>query len=135
MAENSLLGNVWIAVRFLVFGVFGFVVMIFAFVMLVDQLISVHHADGYLGALGLIAVSGLGAVMMLFGVGEWGRWGYLLVFFSLPVSLLFLFLIPHAGKDAGVIVPTLASVSTYGVVRAYYARRKRLQSSAAPHQT
>jgi hypothetical protein len=57
----------------------------------------------------LITVSGLGAVMMLFGVGEWSRWGYLSVFLSFPISLLLLFLFPHAGKDAGAIVPTLAS--------------------------
>jgi len=135
MAENSLRRNGWIAVRFIVFGVFGFVVMIFAFVMLVDQLTPVHHADGYLAPLGLIEVSGLGAVMMLFGVGEWGRWGYLFVFLSFPVSLLLLLLLPHAGKDAGAIVPTLASVGTYIAVRTYYARRKRPESSAAPHQT
>jgi hypothetical protein len=124
MAENSLLRNVRIAVRFIVFGVFGFVVMFFAFVMLLGQLTFVHHADRYLVPLGLIVVSGLGAVMMLFGVGEWGRWGYLFVFLSFPVSLLLLFLFPHAGKDAGGIVPTLASVGTYIVVRTYYARRK-----------
>jgi hypothetical protein len=135
MVENSLLRNVLITVRFIVFGVFGFVVMIFAFVTLVEQLTSVHHANGYLTPLGLIAVSGLGAVMMLFGVGEWGRWGYLFVFLSLPVSLFLLFLLPHAGKDAGAIVPTLASVGTYIAVRAYYARRKRPESSGAPHQT
>lgn len=131
----SLRRNVWIAVRFIVFGVFGFVVMFFAFVMLVDRLTSVHHVDGYLVPLGLIVVSGLGALMMLFGVGEWGRWGYLFVFLSLPVSLLFLFLIPHADKEVGAIVPTLASVGTYIVVRVYYACRKRPESSAAPHQS
>jgi len=67
----------------------------------------------------------MGAVMMLFGVGEWGRCGYLLVFLSFPVSLLLLFLVPHAEKDVAVVVPTLAAVGTYMVVRANYARRKR----------
>ena len=67
--------------------------------------------------------------MMLFGVGEWGRWGYLVVFLSIPVSLLLLFLMPHAGKDVGVIVPALASVGTYIAVRTYYARRKRRELS------
>ena len=126
MAENSLLKNVLIAVRFIVFGVFGFVVMVFAFITLLDRLTAVHHANGYLVPLGLIAVSGVGAVMMLFGAGEWGRWGYLSVFLSFPVSLLLLFLLPHAGKDVGAIVPTLASVGTYIVVRIYYARRKKV---------
>ncbi len=125
MAKNPLLRTVWTAFRFVVFGVFGFVVMFFSFVELLDRLTSIHHREGYLAPLGLIALCGLGSLMMLFGVGEWGRWGYLLVFLSMPVSLLLLFLFPHAGKNVGVVVPTLASVGTYSVVRAYYARRKR----------
>src|SRR5215469_5270428 len=124
MAVNPLLGKVWVAFRFVVFGVFGFVVMFVAFVALVDRLTSIHHEKGYLGPLGLIAVSGVGALMMLFGAGEWGRWGYLFVFLSIPISLLLVFLAPGAGGNAVVFVPTLASVSTYSVVRAYYARRK-----------
>jgi hypothetical protein len=132
MAEKSLLRNGWIAVRFIVFGVFGFLVMLSAFLMLMDRLTSVHHVDGYLVPLGLIVVSGLGAVTTLFGSGEWGRWGYLFVFLSFPVSLLLLFLVPHGGKDVGAIVPTLASVGTYVVVRTYYARRKRPESSTTP---
>jgi hypothetical protein len=68
-------------------------------------------------------------VAMLFGVGEWGRWGYLFVFLSIPVSLLLLFLFPHAGKDVGVLVPALASIGTYITVRTYYASRKKQQLS------
>jgi hypothetical protein len=125
MAMNRLLGKVWVAFRFVVFGIFGFVLMFFAFVALLDRLTSIRGEKGFLGPLGLLAVCGVGAVMMLFGVGEWGRWGYVLVFLSIPVSLLLLFLFPHAGKDVGVVVPTLASVGTYIAVRAYYAHRKR----------
>jgi hypothetical protein len=40
------------------------------------------------------------------------------------VSLLLLFLVPHAEKDVGVVVP-LAAVGTYMVVRAYYAKSKK----------
>ena len=129
MAKNTFLGKVWIALRFVAFGVFGFVVMFFAFVVLIDRVTSIHHEKGYAVPIGLIVVCGLGAVMMLFGVGEWGRWGYLFVFLSIPVSLLLLFLMPHAGKDVGVIVPALASVGTYIAVRTYYARRKRRELS------
>jgi hypothetical protein len=111
-----------------VFGVFGFVVMFFAFVALLDRLTSIHHDNRHLDLFGLIALCGLGSLITLFGVGEWGRWGYLFVFLSFPVSLLLLFLVPHAGKDVGVVVPTLTSVGTYMVVRAYYARRKRLDA-------
>jgi hypothetical protein len=88
MAKNPSLRTAWIALRFIVFGVFGFIVMLSSFVALVDRLTSIQHERGYLIPLGLIAVCGLGEVMMLFGVGEWGRWGYLFVFLSIPVSLL-----------------------------------------------
>jgi hypothetical protein len=129
MTKTPLFIAVWTAFRFIVFGIFGFIVMFVAFVALVDRVSSVQHEKGYFIPLGLIAVCGLGAVMMLFGVGEWGRWGYLFVFLSIPVSLLFLFLIPHAGKEVAVVVPTVASVATYVVVRAYYAREKDIYRS------
>jgi hypothetical protein len=41
MPENPLLGKVWIAFRLVVFGVFGFVVMFFAFVALINRLTSI----------------------------------------------------------------------------------------------
>jgi len=73
-----------------------------------------------------------GAAMMLFGVGEWGRWGYLLVFLSIPVSLVLLFIMPNflvrvagtAGEALGFIIPASAVAGTCAVVRKYYARRK-----------
>jgi hypothetical protein len=129
MTKGPLPRTLWIALRFIVFGLFGFVVMLSSFVALVDRLTSIHHETGYLIPLGLIAVCSLGAVMMLFGVGEWGRWGYLFVFLTIPISLLLLFLFPHAGKGVGVLVPSLALVGTYITVRAYYARRKRKELS------
>jgi hypothetical protein len=129
MAKNALLGKAWTAFRFVAFGVFGFVVMMSAFLILLTDMSVLDHKRGYLIPLGLLAISILGAVMMLFGVGEWGRWGYLFVFLSIPVSLLLLFLFPHAGKDVGVLVPALASIGTYIAVRAYYARRKKQQLS------
>jgi hypothetical protein len=60
----------------------------------------------------LIPLSLIGAAMMLFGVGEWGRWWYLLVFLSIPLSLSLLFLIPTAANNIGVIlVPALAALA------------------------
>ena len=72
----------------------------------------------------LVPLSLAGAIMMLFGAGEWGRWGYLLVFLSIPVSLALLLMTPAGGKEIGFIVPFLAVIFTYIVVRKYYARRK-----------
>jgi len=87
----------------------------------------------------LVPLSLVGAVMMLYGVGEWGRWGYLLVFLSIPVSLSLLFLVPTGGffaafllgKEVGVIVPTVAAVGSYAIVRRYYARGKSRNTDTA----
>lgn len=125
MAKNTLLGKGWTAFRFVAFGVFGFVVMMSAFLIFFTDMSVLDHKRGYSTSLGLLAIFILGAVMMLYGAGEWGRWGYLFVFFSIPVSFLVSLVVPFAREEAGVIVPTLASVGTYFVVQAYYARRKR----------
>ena len=121
---NSFQKKAWVSVRFVLFGVFGFVVMIAAWVMLLDRLISLRQENGQINPFLLIPLSLLGAAMMLFGVGEWGRWGYLLVFLSVPVSLSLLFLIPAAGKEAAIVVPALAAAGTYAVVRRFYRRRR-----------
>jgi len=123
-ADRALEEKTWVAVRFVLFGVLGFLVMFGAWVMLLDRLTSIRHENGEMSPLLLVPLFLVGAVMMLFGVGEWGRWGYLLVFLSIPVSLGLLFLVPAGGKDVGVIVPTLAAAGTYVVVRRYYGRRK-----------
>jgi len=128
---NSLWKKAWVAVRFVLFGVLGFLVMLGAWVMLLDRLSSIRHENGEMSPFLLVPLPLAGAVMMLFGAGEWGRWGYLLVFLSIPVSLSLLFLIPAAGKDVGVIVPTLAAAGTYAVVRRYYARRKNRNAETA----
>jgi hypothetical protein len=113
----------WVSVRFVLFGVLGLLVMIGAWVMLLDRLTSIRRENGEMTPFLFIPLSLLGAVMMLFGVGEWGRWGYLLVFLSVPVSLSLLFLIPAVGEDAAIIVPALAAACTYEAVRRFYGRR------------
>jgi putative flippase GtrA len=125
---NPLLKKTWVAVRFVLFGVLGFLVMFGSWVMLLALLLSRHHENGEMSPFLLAPLTFLGALMMLFGVGEWGRWAYLLVFLSIPFSFLLLFLVPTPGKEVGVIVPSLAAVSTYMVVRRHYARRKRRNS-------
>jgi hypothetical protein len=121
----------WVFLRFVLFGVLGFFVMIGAWVMLLDRLTSIQHENKEMTPFLLIPLSLLGAVMMLFGVGEWGRWGYLLVFLSIPASLSLLFLTPAADKEAALIVPALATVGTYAAVRKFYGRRNKLPISRA----
>ena len=67
----------------------------------------------------------LGALAMLYGIGEWGRWAYLLVFFSIPLSLLLFALIPspalHGFTLLAVLVPGCCAYFTYSRVRSHYA--------------
>jgi biotin transporter BioY len=128
---RTLWKKIWVAVRFLIFGVFGFLLMFVSWVNLVGRFVSTHHESGEMNPFLLAFLSFLGALMMLFGVGEWGRWAYLLVFLSIPVSLLLLFLLPHSGKDVGVLVPTLAAVGTLIIVRRYYASKNRRNLNTA----
>lgn len=53
----------------------------------------------------------LGAVLMLYGVGEWGRWAYLGVFLSIPLSMLLWFLTFYPqDKLAGALAPGVVAV-------------------------
>ena len=46
----------------------------------------------------------VGVLMVLYGVGEWGRWAYLLVFLSIPATFIgYCILFPHSGKEAHTI--------------------------------
>ena len=85
--------RVWIALRFIVFGVGGFWLLMFCWIARLEP--ATHLMNPFLALpLGLI-----GALMMLFGAGEWGRWAYLWVFLSTPlvVSSLLSSLLPATG--------------------------------------
>src|ERR1043166_5045005 len=116
--------KIWIAARFVLFGFTGFWVMLgfsVAFALRVfehDQ----HTVSPFL----CVPLSFIGALMMLFGVGEWRQWAYLWVFLSIPISFCLLALIPGTGsKELPVVVAAAAAFGSYGIVRAYYARRVR----------
>jgi hypothetical protein len=132
-----LLHKAWVAVRFVVFGFAGFWVMLgftMAFLMRVfmhDQ----HVMNPFLS----FPLAVAGAFMMLFGVGEWGRWRYLLVFVSIPAafigsSYLYDWIFPDSPKPLGpFVIATVAAFLTHRAVRAYYARRARQQASLQLH--
>ena len=125
MLLKAIWKKAWIPIRFVLFGVLGFLIMMEAWEVLMERLAWGRHDDVALNPFLLILLSLAGAAMMLFGVGEWGRWWYLLVFLSIPLSLSLLLLIPTAGNYTGVfLVPALAPVGTYALVRRRYAYRK-----------
>jgi peptidoglycan/LPS O-acetylase OafA/YrhL len=78
-ALRALAGRVWIVVRFIVFGVVGF------FVCMFSGLYAPENMESFFK---LVPVAVAGCLMMLFGVGRWGQWGYLLAFGSMPFCLM-----------------------------------------------
>ena len=122
--EKTLAEKAWIAMRFIVFGVGGFVLMFISGIMLVLVLKPQNKTIAMSPLLSLpLAVSG--SLMMLYGVGEWGRWAYLWVFLSIPLSFSFLSVLPSAwnSKDLGVLFPAIAATVSYGFIRRFYRQR------------
>ena len=115
--------RLWIAIRFVVFGVRGFLLLMFCWIALLDEAFA--HGERLLNPFLALPLGLSGALMMLFGVGEWGRWAYMWVFLSTPLAFSFLLLFPNAGlgKESGVLVCTLAFLVSYMLVRRYYRRR------------
>ena len=123
-AKNALLHTrlqkIWVAVRFVAFGVGGFLLLLFSCITLVERFTSPRqgHTSPYLAC----ALAVAGALMMLFGVSEWGRWAYLWVFLSVPLSVFLLSVIP-SDKGSGVLVFAVPLLVSYIAVRTYYRRR------------
>jgi len=121
--------KVWIVLRFLLFGCAGFYVMLFGSVAFVARVFDGdEHMIGWLLSLPLAFV---GVLMVLYGVGEWRHWGYLLVFLSIPVTFIACafadsLLFPHGGKDhvpLVLLITGLAAFLTLAAVRSFYQRR------------
>ena len=74
-----------------------------------------------------------GVLMVLYGVGEWGRWGYLIVFLSIPATFIgYCFLFPHNGKDITPFVITgVVAFFALASVRGFYERRAKQQTDSA----
>jgi hypothetical protein len=125
--SHSLTTKLWIAVRFVLFGVGGFWLMILAWVHFLDHF--TNHRVGSLWQLVFLPMGFIGAVLMLYGVGEWGRWAYLWVFLSIPLSML-LWFVPFypQGKDAGALAPAVVAVSAYFLAKRYYLHRESRRS-------
>ncbi len=126
MTASSRLGTIgqkiWIALRFVVFGLGGFLVIMYFslafFSWAFEQDFDLIHL---VVSLALLFV---GAFMMLYGSGEWRRWGYLWVFLSIPFALLLLFLIPGiSGKNLPTLIVPVVVICAYIVVRVYYKRQ------------
>jgi len=115
--------RLWIAVRFVVFGMGGFLLMLACWVNFIERLTNKYEHSVW--PLVLAPLTVMGAVLMLYGVGEWGRWIYLWVFLSLPLSMLLLFLpfYPH-DKMSGALTPAAVGLVAYILARRHYSNRR-----------
>ena len=75
--------KIWVAIRFIVFGIGGFIAVWISWLSLLSAFDppGVRWLSPYVAA----PLSLVGALMMLYGVGQWGRWAYLWVFLSVPI--------------------------------------------------
>lgn len=122
---KSLAHKTWSSVRFILFGGGGFGAMFYCTIAFIAAVFE--QDQGVLPPVLSLLLLLTGAVMMLYGVGEWGRWAYLLVFFSIPASLFALVLIPGADSDKGlpIFVTAIVAFIVHRRVRAYYARKRQ----------
>jgi hypothetical protein len=140
-STGSSWSKTWIAIRFIVFGVGGFVALWTGCISLMISFDHISPRDlwSWLG----FPVTLVGALMMLFGCGMWKRWAYLWVFLSpaivLGVLAGLIFFNPNwegSGLSYGFFLLALISSMpiSYWLVRGYYKKREASHPPSTPVQ-
>lgn len=113
--------NMAVAVaRFLV-ALLGLTIFVGGMVLLVVLFENLR----FLPCLGLLGFTLAGLVLVMIGTGSWGRWAYLLMFFSMPVSfLVFSAVVPLTSKQWPPLVAGMTTFVAYYFVRRYYQIKK-----------
>jgi hypothetical protein len=88
-AKRTPLQTLWLALRFVVFGVGGFVLLMASRFVVLGWFGGERWMNPFFAL--LLAPAGVG--MMLFGSGQWGRWQYLCVFLFMPITVSALMLL------------------------------------------
>ncbi len=116
----------WIVIRFVVFGIGGFVCLWIGCAWLMGSLVG-------------LPIAFAGGLMMLFGGGAWKRWAYLWVFYSTPVVIIAMAIVSYYVPNWDRFVPGswapffIAPMPiSYWFVRRYYKRREVPQPSSKP---
>src|ERR1700675_4888173 len=121
--------QIWVAIRFIVFGVGGFIALWISWLSLIFA--NDPPSERWLSPYVAAPLNLIGALMMLYGGGQRGRWAYLWVFVSVPivVSPLALLSAAHPGLDfmfakpLALVVFASPMVVSYLLVKSYYRRR------------
>jgi hypothetical protein len=73
------------SIVFLLVGIPGLALFLFATVELISAFYDPTVPHGNAAVSCLIGMAGM--ILMLIGIGEWGKWKYFIVFLSIPVSI------------------------------------------------
>jgi hypothetical protein len=127
--KRNPLGTLWLAVRFVLFGVGGFAAVWISWLSLVFTFDP--PPERLLNPLAAIALGLAGAVMMLYGGGKWGRWAYLWVFVSVPLVVTPIGLLSAKypavdwlfAKPVAILLVALPMPVSYLLVKRYYAKK------------
>lgn len=136
-SPNLLLSCLLTGVRFIICGVGGLWLSAFCGMMLVMRLIEEdmkHTIHPLVDLSGLLAAG----LLMLFGVGRWRQWLFLIPFTTWPFGLaMFLFLAHRLRVDSGMgyafaIFGTLLSFSPIWPMAAWYRRKQARPAETEP---
>ena len=118
---------IWVVIRLVLFGWGGFIVLLYGAVGLATYVEWMINPDVPYSPSPILALPIMvgGALLMLYGAGQWKRWAYLWVFFSMPISLLVLLLISIpfpflADEEISVLFFGLAACVANAIVKKYY---------------
>jgi len=104
--------------RFVFCGLIGLWLMLLTSV---SFYLSLMGENGFLHPLVILPFVVLSSLLLLYGIGEWGRWAYLWIFHAPLPSVLLLGLLPGGdSKEAAFLVIIASPIVAYFAVKAYY---------------
>jgi hypothetical protein len=130
--------KIWIGIRFVVFGVGGFLALWVSWLSLL--LVALDPRDqGLLNPFVAVPLGLVGGLMTLYGGGQWGRWAYLWVFVSVPIFLTSMGLLAAKypamdwlfAKPVVILLSAVPMPVSYVLVRNYYRRRDQRKTKAS----
>jgi hypothetical protein len=123
--------RIWIAIRFIVFGIGGFFAVCASWFSLVSTAMDPPN-ERWLNPFVAVLLGLAGALMMLYGGGQWGRWAYLWVFVSVPIAVTPIGMLAQTypqfdtlfSKPVFIVLIALPMPLSYLLVRRYYRQRE-----------
>ena len=127
--QPTIVRKIWITIRFVVFGIGGFVALWLSWWSIIFAAFD-SPAERLRSPFLAVPLSLVGAVMMLYGSGQWGRWAYLWVFVSVPLVVSPLGWLAKIFPEAdwlfktpiAIMLFTLPMPVSYSLVKKYYRR-------------